>query len=112
VKTFENLDLKREEKQKIRNRFIIIMKRIILGKAKAEDLSKESSTDNFYSNSIVNNFLSDILGRTKDDFINNRMKVYRNKIIEKKQRRKFPHVFTRMNDDVKRRQVDILPKDL
>lgn len=86
-----------------------MLKRIISGKAKAEDFMKESMKDDFYCNSIINNFLSDLLGRTSDEFINKRMKNFRSKIVEQKEGKKFPHVFSRLQTDIKRRKSIIDP---
>jgi hypothetical protein len=63
VRDIEWTNIKVEERRNIKNRYIIMLKRIILGKARAEDFDKEANKNDFYSNSIISNFLSDMLLR-------------------------------------------------
>ncbi|CAI2384506.1 unnamed protein product [Moneuplotes crassus] len=103
-------EMKKGMKQRTKDRFIIMLKRIILGKAKPEDFTRENNESNFHSDSIINNFLCDLLGRTKDEFINERMKTFRSNILMKNQQNmKIPNVFSRMKDDVLRRESIIVP---
>jgi len=73
--------LKKEEKRQLQNRYVIMLKRIVSGKAKAEDFTKETKKNDHYSNSIMGNFLSDVLLHSHDKFINQRMMEYRSKVV-------------------------------
>jgi Pyruvate/2-oxoacid:ferredoxin oxidoreductase gamma subunit len=85
---------------------IIMLNGNISGKVK----TKDSMKNDIYTNSVMNTFLFDLVGWTDDDAINKRMKNFRSSIIAQKEIKTFPHVFLRMQTDVKKRQTnDIIP---
>ena len=95
---------KLEEKGHQQNRYIIMLKRIIKGKAKLEDINQDVKKDDVFSNSILVNFLSDLLSKTNDKYINTKLKEFRTRVLKKSQKKRYPHVFSRLQDDIRKRQ--------
>uniref|UniRef100_A0A7S3JJM8 Uncharacterized protein n=1 Tax=Euplotes harpa TaxID=151035 RepID=A0A7S3JJM8_9SPIT len=91
-----------EERMNQRDRYIIMLRRIITGKAKAEEFSNEAKMDNRFSTSIVSTFLSDLLSITSDAYINNQMKIFRANEM-RMHKRSLPHVFLRLQKDAVKR---------
>ena len=96
------------EKDSKRERYYIMLKRIIKDKARPEDINKDSSLDDFFSNSIISNFLNYLLSKTNDQFINDKLKEFRTLNLKKTHQKIQPTVFSRLQKDVKKRQTTTL----
>lgn len=101
---------KMDERMTKQHRYVIMLKRIIRGKAKVEEFQQEDKSEDHFSNSIIANFLSDLLSKTSDKFINDQLRGFRREMIKRNQKRKFPHVFARLQSDAKKRKNDPSPK--
>ena len=96
----------KQEKTTDANQYVILLRRIILGKATSQDYKLESQDrDDTFKKSTISNFLSDLLAYTNDEFINQRLKLYRSKMIETNKVKSYPHVFDRLNKDAAKRQA-------
>ena len=87
------------------SKYIIMLKRIIKGKAKVEDINQDDKKEDALTNSIMVNFLSDLLSKTNDSYINNKLKEFRTRVLNKSQKKRYPHVFSRLQNDVRKRQT-------
>ncbi|CAI2359348.1 unnamed protein product [Moneuplotes crassus] len=107
VQNFNFEEVKKGINQRAQHKFIIMLKRVIDGKTKTGGTLSQKKKKSFYPNSTIKNFLDDLLGQTKNKYINNQMRIFRNSVMSKDPSyKKVPHVFNRMQDDVRRREND------
>ena len=92
-----------DDKINKQQKYILMMKKIIKGNAKMEDFQQEEKSSESFSNSIIANFLSNLLSKTSDKYINSQIREFRKEMIRRNQKKRFPHVFERLMKSSKSR---------